>query len=120
MGDAMLEVKINPNMARNANILGIARELAALTRQPLKTAGTRQDKAVARVARPAGRAGHVGVDIAELVHEGDVVGRTGREGVEAHMLGVEAEIDRVTLRKRVPPSNAAADRLGLVRSDGER
>lgn len=36
MGDAVLEVKINPNMARNANILGIARELAALTRQPLK------------------------------------------------------------------------------------
>jgi phenylalanyl-tRNA synthetase beta chain len=36
MGDAVLEVKINPNMARNANILGIARELAALTRQTLK------------------------------------------------------------------------------------
>jgi phenylalanyl-tRNA synthetase beta chain len=31
LGDAILEVKINPNMARNASILGIARELAALT-----------------------------------------------------------------------------------------
>jgi phenylalanyl-tRNA synthetase beta chain len=36
IGDAILEVKINPNMARNPNILGLARELAALTRQPLK------------------------------------------------------------------------------------
>jgi phenylalanyl-tRNA synthetase beta chain len=36
IGDAVFEVKINPNMARNANVLGIAREIAALTRQPLK------------------------------------------------------------------------------------
>jgi phenylalanyl-tRNA synthetase beta chain len=36
MGDAVLEVKINPNMARNANVLGIARELAALTGRELK------------------------------------------------------------------------------------
>lgn len=36
MGDAVFEVKINPNMARNANVLGIAREVAALTRQPLR------------------------------------------------------------------------------------
>ncbi len=36
MGDAVLEIKINPNMARNPNILGLAREVAALTRQPLK------------------------------------------------------------------------------------
>ncbi len=36
IGDAVLEVKINPNMARNANVLGIARELAALTGRELK------------------------------------------------------------------------------------
>ncbi len=36
LGDAVLEVKINPNMARNANVLGIARELAALTGRELK------------------------------------------------------------------------------------
>jgi len=36
IGDATLEVKINPNMARNPNVLGLAREVAALTRRPLK------------------------------------------------------------------------------------
>lgn len=36
IGDAVLEVSILPNNARNANILGIAREVAALTGLPLK------------------------------------------------------------------------------------
>lgn len=36
MGDAVLEVKINPNMARNTSILGVARELSALTGRPLR------------------------------------------------------------------------------------
>jgi len=36
MGDAVLDVKINPNMARNSSVLGIARELAALTNKSLK------------------------------------------------------------------------------------
>lgn len=36
LGDVVLEVSILPNNARNANILGIAREVAALTNQPLK------------------------------------------------------------------------------------
>ena len=36
MGDAVLDIKINPNMARNANVLGIARELSALTGRELK------------------------------------------------------------------------------------
>jgi phenylalanyl-tRNA synthetase beta chain len=36
MGDAVLDIKINPNMARNANVLGVARELSALTGRPLK------------------------------------------------------------------------------------
>jgi phenylalanyl-tRNA synthetase beta chain len=36
MGDAVLELKINPNMARNTSILGVAREIAALTGRTLK------------------------------------------------------------------------------------
>jgi len=36
LGDVVLEVSILPNNARNANILGLAREAAALTRQPLR------------------------------------------------------------------------------------
>jgi phenylalanyl-tRNA synthetase beta chain len=36
IGDAVLEVKINPNMARNTSILGMAREVAALTGRTLK------------------------------------------------------------------------------------
>jgi len=35
MGDAVLDIKINPNMARNANVIGVARELAALTGREL-------------------------------------------------------------------------------------
>lgn len=35
MGDAVLDIAITPNMARNANILGVAREVAALTGRPL-------------------------------------------------------------------------------------
>jgi phenylalanyl-tRNA synthetase beta chain len=31
MGDAVLDIALTPNMARNANIVGVARELAALT-----------------------------------------------------------------------------------------
>src|SRR5688572_4185736 len=36
LGDVVLEVSILPNNARNVNMLGIAREVAALTNQPLK------------------------------------------------------------------------------------
>jgi phenylalanyl-tRNA synthetase beta chain len=36
MGDVVFEVKINPNMARNASVLGVAREIAAITGQPLR------------------------------------------------------------------------------------
>src|SRR5512138_426130 len=35
MGDAVLDIGILPNMARNANVLGVARELAALTGRAL-------------------------------------------------------------------------------------
>ncbi len=36
MGDAVFEVNIIPNIARDANVYGVAREIAALTRQPLR------------------------------------------------------------------------------------
>lgn len=36
MGDAVLDVSILPNMARNANVIGIARELAAMLGRDLK------------------------------------------------------------------------------------
>ncbi len=36
LGDIVLDIKINPNMARCASVIGIAREVAALTGQPLK------------------------------------------------------------------------------------
>jgi phenylalanyl-tRNA synthetase beta chain len=35
MGDAVLDISILPNMARNANVMGVARELSALTGRPL-------------------------------------------------------------------------------------
>lgn len=36
MGDAVLEVSILPNMIRNASLVGVARELAAVTGKPLR------------------------------------------------------------------------------------
>jgi phenylalanyl-tRNA synthetase beta chain len=36
MGDAVLDISILPNMARNANVIGVARELSALTGRELK------------------------------------------------------------------------------------
>ena len=36
MGDAVFDIAITPNVARNANILGVAREVAALTSAELK------------------------------------------------------------------------------------
>jgi phenylalanyl-tRNA synthetase beta chain len=50
MGDAVLDVKINPNMARNANVIGIARELAAQTGRELKK--TTMDHRPKTVNRP--------------------------------------------------------------------
>jgi len=38
IGDAVLDISILPNMARNANVIGIARELAALTGRELRNA----------------------------------------------------------------------------------
>jgi phenylalanyl-tRNA synthetase beta chain len=42
MGDAVLDISILPNMARNANVIGIARELAAMLGRDLKTDGGQQ------------------------------------------------------------------------------
>lgn len=36
MGDAVFDIAITPNIARNANILGVAREVAAITGKPLR------------------------------------------------------------------------------------
>ena len=36
MGDAVLDITLTPNVARNANILGVAREVSALTGAPLR------------------------------------------------------------------------------------
>lgn len=41
-GDAVLDISILPNMARNANVIGIARELAALTGRELKNKSGQQ------------------------------------------------------------------------------
>ena len=36
MGDAVFDIALTPNIARNANMLGVAREIAALTQQELR------------------------------------------------------------------------------------
>src|SRR5512145_1587634 len=36
IGDAVLDISILPNMARNANVIGVARELSAITGRPLR------------------------------------------------------------------------------------
>jgi len=59
MGDVVFEVKINPNMARNACVLGIAREISALTGAPL----TPPDPQVTATAAPL--TGRVGIQITD-------------------------------------------------------
>jgi len=59
MGDVVFEVKINPNMARNACVLGIAREIAALTGVPLRP------PALSVTLTGAPIAGRVGIEIRE-------------------------------------------------------
>ncbi len=54
MGDAVLEIDILPNMARNASVVGVARELAALTGRrfrPPRSPVARRKEAPARFAR---------------------------------------------------------------------
>lgn len=57
MGDVVLTVKINPNMARNASIYGIAREVAAITGVPLR----KPDGTVVADGGPID--GRIGIDI---------------------------------------------------------
>ena len=45
IGDAVLDISILPNMARNANVIGIARELAALTGREMRNAEHRMQNA---------------------------------------------------------------------------
>jgi len=45
IGDAVLDISILPNMARNANVIGIARELAALTGREMRNAERRMQNA---------------------------------------------------------------------------
>ncbi len=42
MGDAVLDISIVPNMARNASVIGIARELAALTEREFRKQGNKE------------------------------------------------------------------------------
>mgnify|MGYP002071590733 CR=1 FL=1 len=44
MGDAVLDISIVPNMARNANVIGIARELAALTGREMRRHGNTETR----------------------------------------------------------------------------
>jgi len=42
MGDAVFDINVLPNIARDANVVGVAREIAALTGQTVKTPPRRQ------------------------------------------------------------------------------
>ncbi|MFN7035825.1 MAG: phenylalanine--tRNA ligase subunit beta [Bellilinea sp.] len=61
MGDAVLEVSILPNMIRDASLIGVARELSALTGKPLRypqarlpeKAPSMKGKAAIRITDPA-------------------------------------------------------------------
>jgi phenylalanyl-tRNA synthetase beta chain len=59
MGDVVFDVKINPNMARNASVLGIAREIAALTGGHLKP------PALSVTLTGAPITGRIGIEITE-------------------------------------------------------
>lgn len=51
MGDAVLEMDLTPNLARNLNILGVAREVAALYDRPLKRSQV-ELASIANIVRP--------------------------------------------------------------------
>jgi phenylalanyl-tRNA synthetase beta chain len=57
MGDAVLDISILPNMGRNANVIGLARELAAATGRELK----KPDLALITLGEPI--AGQVSIEI---------------------------------------------------------
>ena len=51
MGDAVLEMDLTPNLARNLNVIGVAREVAALYERPLKRSQP-ELAALAGIVRP--------------------------------------------------------------------
>jgi phenylalanyl-tRNA synthetase beta chain len=51
MGDAVLEMDLTPNLARNLNIMGVAREVAALYDRPLKRSQV-ELASIAGIVRP--------------------------------------------------------------------
>jgi phenylalanyl-tRNA synthetase beta chain len=51
LGDAVLQMDLTPNLARNLNIIGVAREVAALYERPLKLS-QRELAAIAGIVRP--------------------------------------------------------------------
>ena len=57
LGDAVLDIAITPNIARNANVYGVAREIAAITGKPLRP----HDSAVA--ANGPSIAGKIAIEI---------------------------------------------------------
>jgi phenylalanyl-tRNA synthetase beta chain len=59
MGDAVLDVEIIPNIARAASILGVAREIAALTQKPLR------EPTFQTLAQGAPTQGRAAIDIRE-------------------------------------------------------
>lgn len=59
LGDVVLEVEITPNMARCLSMLGVAREVAALTGGRVRPPGVQMQESGAPIA------GQVGVDIAD-------------------------------------------------------
>ncbi len=50
IGDAVFNIAITPNIARDANVIGVAREIAALTGQPLRPLDTRVQAAGPSIA----------------------------------------------------------------------
>jgi phenylalanyl-tRNA synthetase beta chain len=53
MGDAVFDIAITPNIARDANILGVAREVAALTNQALRSPSYKFEASGAAIAGQA-------------------------------------------------------------------
>jgi phenylalanyl-tRNA synthetase beta chain len=62
MGDVVLDIAITPNIARDANVLGVAREIAALTGSSLK----QPDEEIAWAGEPIERKVRLEIEVPEL------------------------------------------------------
>jgi phenylalanyl-tRNA synthetase beta chain len=99
MGDAVLDIAITPNIARDANILGIAREIAAITGVPMKE---KADPTPWETGAPA-MAGRVAIDITQpAVNPRFVVGLI--ENIEIRPSPYKAQL-RLRLAGQRPISN---------------